>query len=110
MVHSPELETRLLAIDLRDLPEDRMGALRRAAISKGVSLARYLTELVSEKSETLLTPRPPRPPLPSPSPPLDSGPDPDPDGRAARAAGVSLLTSPGSTELGSGSGREGDGN
>lgn len=46
--------SQLLAIDLRDLPADKMTALRRAAISEGIPLNDYLARIVAEKSGVLL--------------------------------------------------------
>ena len=69
---SPEQDNRLHAIDLRGLPDDKMQALRQAAIRKGVTLPRLLADLVDDASARLI-----------------AGPAAcDPDGRGARAAGM----------------------
>lgn len=49
-----EIQNRLVAIDLRDLPEERMAALRRGAIRSGKSLAQFLSDLVGDASQRLL--------------------------------------------------------
>lgn len=67
-----ESANRLFAIDLRDMSQKQMTALRRAAIAAGLSLPAYLASLVDQASARLL-----------------AGPDAcDPDAKAARAAGA----------------------
>jgi hypothetical protein len=45
---------RLLAVDLRDLPDSQMAALRQAAIREGVPLTDLLARLIEAASERLL--------------------------------------------------------
>lgn len=51
---SPQQDNRLHAIDLRELADDKMQALRQAAIRKGVTLPRLLADLVDDASARLL--------------------------------------------------------
>ena len=44
----------LVAIDLSDLPADKMAALRRAAISAGVSLSAYLAGVIAANAQRLI--------------------------------------------------------
>ena len=45
---------RLSAVDLRDLSEDQLAALRREAMRRGLSLPDLLGQLVDEASRRLL--------------------------------------------------------
>lgn len=49
---------RLLAVDLRSLPEDKMTALRKEAIRRGVSIDELLADLIARASERLINREP----------------------------------------------------
>ena len=59
MLKNPTMSTnqtpnRLLAVDLRSLPEEKMTALRQEAIRRGISIDELLADLIDRASKRLL--------------------------------------------------------
>lgn len=48
-------DSKLFAIDLRDMPDDKLARLRQEAIRRGISPARLMAQWVREASERLLS-------------------------------------------------------
>lgn len=53
---SPHPHDRLSAVDLRELSDDQLAALRAEAMRRGVSMPDLLGQLVDEVSKRLLNP------------------------------------------------------